>query len=67
MQFRKGDKVTVTNPSPENAGTKGKTGVVFYPGPDADGLVTVKGIDGRVTEAVKGYRGFTPDEITRTS
>lgn len=65
MAFRKGDKVTVTNPSRDNAGTKGKRGVVVDDGSKSGGLMAVKGIDGRVAEAVKGYRGYYAEELTR--
>lgn len=57
--FSKGDKVTVTT-----GDAKGKTGTVASDGSkSADGLIAVKGIDGKVTEAVKGYRGYTADQL----
>jgi len=65
MQFRKGEKVTVVAAGPENAGTVGKTGVVFYDGLSVDGEVCVKGIDGRFAEAVKGYRTYAPHQLRR--
>lgn len=66
MQFKKGDRVVVVSAGPENAGTVGKKGVVFYELSDwSEGLVTVKGIDGRVTEAVRGYRSYSPDQLRR--
>ena len=65
MQCRKGDRVTVTNPSSDNRGTKGKRGVVVDDGSLSGGLIGVKGIDGRVAEAVKGYRGYYAEELTR--
>lgn len=65
MQFRKGDRVTVTNPSSDNRGTKGKQGVVVDDGSLSGGLIAVKGIDGRLAEALKGHRGFYAEELTR--
>lgn len=65
MQFRKGDKVKVIAADSKNAGTVGKTGVVFYDGLDIDGEVCVKGIDGRFAEAVKGYRTYAPEQLRK--
>lgn len=65
MQFRKGDKVTVTNPSADNRGTRGKRGTVVDDGSKSGGLIAVKGIDGRIAEAVKGHRGYYAEELTR--
>ncbi|MEW2578375.1 hypothetical protein [Streptomyces syringium] len=62
MGFRKGDKVVVIDGGADNPGTEGKEGVVFYDEP-FDGLFTVKGIDGRVVEAVRGYCGYTADQL----
>lgn len=63
--FHKGDKVTVTNPPAHWADTRGKTGVVeTTDGPD--GLIAVKGIDNRLTEAVRGRRGYTADQIAHS-
>lgn len=56
--FRKGDKVTVTT-----GDAKGKTGTVKSDGSKSGGLIAVKGIDGKATEAVRGYRGYTADEL----
>lgn len=64
-QFKKGDRVIVVAAGPENAGTVGKTGVVFDDGSKAGGLIAVKGIDGRIAEAVKGYRGYTADQLRK--
>lgn len=61
--FRKDDRVVVVSAGPENAGTEGETGTVFYD--EADGEVTVKGIDGRIAEAVKGYRTYSPDQLRK--
>ncbi|MCG0061715.1 hypothetical protein L0F81_00175 [Streptomyces tricolor] len=61
--FKKGDRVTVIAAGPENVGTIGKTGVVFYD--ETGGEVVVKGIDGRLTEAVKGYRSYSPDQLRK--
>jgi hypothetical protein len=65
MTFRTGDRVTVTNPSPENAKYRGKTGILLDDGSKSGGLMAVKGLEGRVKEAVAGYRGFYADELTR--
>lgn len=59
--FSKGDKVTVTT-----GDAAGRTGTVVDDGSKSGGLMAVKGIDGRVTEAVKGYRGYTEDEISHS-
>lgn len=65
MEFKKGDRVTVVAAGPENAGTVGKTGTVFDDGALSGGLIAVKGIDGRISEAVKGYRGYTSDQLRK--
>jgi len=64
MTIRPGDRVTVTNPHPENAAYRGKTGTVVDDGSKSGGLIGVKGLDGRLTEAVAGYRGFYANELT---
>lgn len=64
-QFKKGDRVVVVVASPENAGTVGQAGVVFYDESEAAGEIAVKGIDGRIAEAVKGYRTYTPDQLRK--
>jgi hypothetical protein len=61
--FRTGDKVTVVTAGPENAGTEGRTGVVADDGSKSGGLIAVKGIDSRLTETLKGYRGYTADQL----
>ena len=63
--FNKGDRVVVVAAGPENAGTVGKTGVVFYDESEANGEITVKGIDGRATEALMGYRTYDPHQLRR--
>lgn len=63
--FKKGDRVVVVAAGPENAGTVGKTGTVFYGESEADGEIAVKGIDGKVTEVIKGYRTYAPDQLRR--
>lgn len=65
MSFKKGDRVVVTAAGPENAGTVGKAGVVDSVEPGPDPLIAVKGIDGRLAEAVKGYRGYTADQLRK--
>lgn len=64
MQFQPGDRVTVTNPEPDNAEYRGKTGTVEVVGGPNE-LIAVKGLKGRVREAVMGRRGFYPDELTK--
>ncbi|MFF7329689.1 hypothetical protein [Streptomyces sp. NPDC008150] len=51
---------------PENAGTEGRTGTVVDDGSLSGGLVALKGIDSRLTEAVKGYRSYTADQLEKT-
>lgn len=63
--FKKGDRVVVIDAGPENAGTVGKTGTVFYDETQADGEIAVKGIDSRLAEAVKGYRTYSPDQLQK--
>ncbi|HEY3479617.1 MAG TPA: hypothetical protein VGL02_12040 [Streptomyces sp.] len=61
--FRKGDRVAVVAAGPENDGTVGQTGTVFYTEAEADGQIAVKGVDGRIAEAVRGYRTYNPDQL----
>lgn len=63
--FSNGDRVVVVAAGPENAGTVGRTGVVFYDETEADGEICVKGIDGRIAETVKGYRTYRPEQLWR--
>lgn len=63
--FKEGDRVVVRAAGPENAGTVGRTGTVASVEPGPDPLIAVKGIDGRVAEAVKGYRAYTADQIRK--
>lgn len=65
MPFKPGDRVTITNPSRENAAYRGKTGTVLDDGSKSGGLIAVKGLDGRIREAVAGYRGFYANELTK--
>lgn len=65
MTIRPGDRVTVTNPNPDNAAYRGKTGTALDDGSKSGGLIAVKGLDGRLKEAVAGYRGFYADELTK--
>lgn len=62
-QFRKGDKVTVIDGGQDHPGTEGKTGIVHDDGPYGSDLISVRGIDGRLKEAVLGYRGYTADQL----
>lgn len=64
MTFHTGDRVTITNPRPENADYRGKTGTVEIR-QESDGLIAVKGLEGRVREAIVGRRGFYPEELTK--
>jgi ribosomal protein L21E len=63
MTFRTGDRVTITDPAPERAAYRGKTGTVVDDGSKSGGLIAVKGLDGRLKEAVAGYHGFYADEL----
>lgn len=63
MSFRTGEKVTVTDGGNDNPGTEGATGTVHSDGSLSGGLIAVKGIDKPLTEAVKGYRGYTADQL----
>lgn len=65
MSFRKGDLVIVVAAGPENEGTVGETGVVVDDGALSGGDISVKGIDGKVVEAIKGYRSYTPDQLRK--
>jgi len=61
--FEKGDRVMVVAAGPENAGTEGQTGTVYYTEDEAGGQIAVKGIDGRLRETVNGYRTYDPDQL----
>jgi hypothetical protein len=63
-RFRKGDRVTVTSPTAGHAAFAGRTGTVEHPADDACELNAVRGIRGRVSEAVIGREGFTDDELS---
>ncbi|MFD4596756.1 hypothetical protein ACFWPQ_01860 [Streptomyces sp. NPDC058464] len=63
--YQTGDRVVVVSAGPENAGTVGKTGTVVDDGTLSGGLIAVKGIDGRIAEAVKGYRGYYADQLRK--
>lgn len=64
-EYKAGDRVGIVAAHPENAGTEGCIGTVVSVEPGYGGLIAVKGIDGRVTEAVKGYRAYTADQLRR--
>lgn len=64
MTYRRGDRVTVTNPNPGRDHVRGKTGVVVSDGSASGGLIAVKGVDGRLAEMVKGYPGFYAEELS---
>lgn len=63
--FQNGDRVTVIAADPENADTIGQTGTVEDDGSLSGGDIAVSGIDGRITEAVKGYRSYTADQLRK--
>lgn len=63
--FQKGDRVTVVAADRENAGTEGETGTVYYTEDEADGQIAVKGIAGRIAEAVRGYRTYWPHQLRK--
>ncbi len=63
--FKKGDRVVVIAAGPENAGTVGRTGFVFYDETEADGEICVQRIDGWLTEAIKGFRTYAPDQLRK--
>ena len=65
MSFKKGDPVIVVAAGPENEGTVGKTGVVVDDGALSGGDISVKGIDHPVTEAIKGFRSYTPSQLRK--
>jgi hypothetical protein len=65
MQFQPGDRVTVSRPNRDNLAHHGKTGTVVDDGSKSGGLIAVKGIEGRVREAVGGYIGFYAEELTK--
>ncbi|MEV7975402.1 hypothetical protein [Streptomyces sp. NPDC086519] len=63
--YKIGDRVTVVSAGPDNPGTEGKTGVVVDDDSLSGGLIAVKGIDGRIAEAVKGYRGYYAEQLRK--
>ncbi|MFD8771409.1 hypothetical protein [Streptomyces sp. NPDC059916] len=64
-QFSVGDTVEIIAAGPENAGTVGQTGTVIDDGSLSGGEIAVKGIDGRLTEKVRGYRAYTADQLRK--
>ncbi|MGW5173160.1 hypothetical protein ACWERY_02180 [Streptomyces sp. NPDC004082] len=64
-QYSKGDRVVIVHAGAENAGTEGKTGIVVDDGSLSGGDIAVKGIDSRITEAVRGYRSYTADQLRK--
>jgi hypothetical protein len=63
MQFQPGDHVKITNPHPENAKWRGKTGTINRIG--QDGMHELRGVNGRISEKVLGVIACTADELTR--
>lgn len=64
-QFNVGDKVVVVDGGADNPGTEGRTGTVVDDGSLSGGLIAVKGIQGRVKEAVLGYRGYYAEQLRK--
>lgn len=62
MPFKPGDRVTITRPHPENAKYRGKIGTIARVG--VDGMYELRGVDGRLREAVLGIIACTADELT---
>lgn len=60
--FRKGDRVVVIDEG-DNPGTKGKVGTVLDDGSLSGGLMPVKGIAGRLSEIVRGYPSYYPEQL----
>jgi len=63
MTFRPGDRVTITNPHPENAKYRGKTATIREI--DNNGLYVLSGIDRPIREVLLGNVGCSADELTR--
>lgn len=63
MQFQIGDRVTITNPHPENAKWRGKTATINRIG--QDGMYELRGVSGRINEKVLGVIACTADELTK--
>lgn len=64
MAYKPGDRVTITNPAPERADYRGRTGTVIDDGSKSGGLIGVKGLHGRIREKIAGHVGFYADELT---
>lgn len=64
MQFQPGDRVTITNPRPENTDFKGKTGIVreVY---DVSGLVVLRRVEDPIRGVILGGLACFPDELTK--
>ncbi|MFG3051875.1 hypothetical protein ACGFZP_13120 [Kitasatospora sp. NPDC048239] len=66
MAVREGDSVTVINTDGQNPKTLGRTGTVVQVQTDDVGqLVSVKGIDNRLVEAVLGERTYRPEQLRK--
>lgn len=61
MSFQPSDRVTITNPHPENAKYRGKTGTVREI--DSGGYLLLEGVDGRLREKLLGYVACEPNEL----
>lgn len=62
MTFNPGDRVTITNPHPENAKWRGKTGTIREI--DRNGMYILTGIERPMRERLLGYIACTDDELT---
>lgn len=67
MQFKKNQKVKIVGSSldPDYAKYIGCTAKVYCDGPDANGLVSVKGLDSKFKEKVLGYIAFEPHDLQK--
>lgn len=64
MQFQPGDRVTITNPHPENVNFQGKTGTVSEINDD-NGLVVLRRVEGPIRGVILGGIACAPDELTK--
>lgn len=63
--FSKGDRVTVIDTDEEHRECcLGRTGTVHSTSPDGN-LVSVSGIDNRITECIIGQRAYRPSQLRK--
>ena len=62
MPFKPGDRVTITNPHPENAKHRGKSGTIDRIG--LDGMYELRGVDRPIREKLLGIIACSADELT---